>query len=149
MSKEAYIRGSLALAVAELFPPSIRYGVFADDVFAESLFLKKEAKITIKAAGAEFRRDLLYASIRDASTNVDQSSDVTDQSGVKWRVRFCGEGSFINVSISSESTTVNLPHLLVLSNTSDHRVEGIAAVTKTVNLPADDSARWISIASQR
>ena len=64
MSREDYIRASVAIAASRLLPTMVRDAVLADVKFTASLRLKVEAVIRIGPDDLAFQRSALFDSIR-------------------------------------------------------------------------------------
>jgi hypothetical protein len=149
MSQEGYVRGSLALVMAKLFPPLVRDAVLADVAFAANLALASNATVTFKPANVSFKRSVLFGAIREASKQPEPSRDVTDEVGQTWTLKFEREQAPVNLSVSSDSAKFFVSHLGVLSEIQDERVEMLDSVAARVNLTGSDYDGWASLISQR
>ena len=149
MSREEYLRGSLALVVAKLLPPLVRHEVLADDAFAANLALASDATVTFKPANVSFKRSVLFGAIRDASKQPEPSRDVTDEVGQTWTLKFERERAPVNLSISSDPVKFFVSQLGMLSEIRDERVEMLDSVAGRVNLTGSDYDGWASLVSQR
>jgi hypothetical protein len=149
MSQEGYVRGSLALVIAQFFPPLVRDAVLADVAFAANLALASNATVTLNPAKVSFKRSVLFDTIREASKQPESSRDVTDEVGQTWTLKFEREQAPVNLSISSDSTKFFVSHLGVLSEIQDERVEILDSVAARVNLTGADYDGWASLISQR
>ena len=80
MSREEYIRGSMALVMAELFPPLVRDAVLADVAFAANLALASDATVTFKPADVSFKRSVLFG----GCSGIKTSRTVAGRYGRSW-----------------------------------------------------------------
>src|SRR5712692_347420 len=100
MSKAAYIRASVAVAVLPWFSKVLRDAVISDLVFTRSFGITAEGIISFGGDGAKFQRSGLFAAISDAFEASPKAVEIIDTAGGAWQVRIEGTGTDISVALS-------------------------------------------------
>src|SRR5260370_12542552 len=84
MSREAYIRASVAIAATGLFPNTIRDAVISDAKFTEAFGLKADAIIRFGPDDLTFQRSAFFDTIRQAFVPSQQAVPVDNTQGETW-----------------------------------------------------------------
>ena len=67
MSRQAYIRSSVALAATQLFPDLVRTALISDAGFRDKFGLSSDAIVTFGTNGVAFQRSVLFGTRRQST----------------------------------------------------------------------------------
>lgn len=147
MSREAYIRGSLALMMADLFPPLIQQAIMADEAFSASLNLTSVGTVTFNRSGPSFDRSALMAAVR--ATSSTQKGEITDEAGTTWEIAFERDQGRPRLSLKGPTEAIVVTHLGAASESCEDRIAVLEAEARRVNLPTESREKWAAIMSER
>lgn len=86
MSREEYIRASVAIAATRLFPTTVRDAVISDVKFTEGFGLKANAIIRFGRDDLTFQRSAFFNSIRQAFHPGHEPVPVDNTQGETWEI---------------------------------------------------------------
>src|SRR5580704_7519966 len=84
MSREAYIRASVAIAATRLYPNTVRDAVISDSKFTETFGLKADAIIRFGRDELIFQRSAFFNAIRQAFDPKQEAFPVENTHGETW-----------------------------------------------------------------
>ena len=99
MTRQAYIRMSVAVAAIELFPTLIRDALISDPKFVKEYGISTDAVLSFGESGLKFERSILFDAVRASFDAADKSSTAKDLSGHEWRVEFHANGDPLLIAL--------------------------------------------------
>jgi hypothetical protein len=93
LSRQAYIRASLALTATEHYPKRLREALISNVKFGEEFGLVKDAVVSFGKSGISFQRSILFDAVRRSIDSGTTDIAVNDTVGDIWRAEFLREGT--------------------------------------------------------
>jgi hypothetical protein len=149
MSRQAYIRSSVALAATQLFPDIVRTAVISDAKFRHKFGLASDAIVTFGANGVAFQRSSLFGTIRRLFDSATADTSVSDTDGNIWRVEFLRDEIPPKIALARGENRFVVPHLGMLSPDAQVRQSVFRDEAHRVNLPSDAVTMWGALLSGR
>src|SRR6516225_5717505 len=122
MSREQYIRASLAIAASRLFPTSVRNAVISDLKLTEAFGLKADAIIRFGRDDLAFQRSAFFDAIRQAFDPAHEPVPVDNTQGETWEVRVLANKSPVEISLARGTTRLLVSHFGLLCPDKDVRL---------------------------
>lgn len=142
MSREDYIRASVAVAASRLLPTIVRDAVIADVNFTASLGLKAEAVIRIGRDDLAFQRSALFDSIRQAFEPGHEAAPVDNTRGETWEVRVQANKSPVEINLARGTTRLLVSHFGLLCPDKDVRLATLLHEADNVCLSPEQITFW-------
>jgi hypothetical protein len=149
MSREAYIRASVAIAATRLFPNTIRDAVISDAKFTEAFGLKADAIIRFGPDDLTFQRSAFFDTIRQAFVPSQQAVPVDNTQGETWEVRVLSDKSPVQISLERGTTRLLVSHFGVLCPDKDIRLGTLLNEADNVGLSPEQIAPWRGLLEER
>lgn len=138
-----YVRSSRALAMAELFPVSIRASLVADADFRTEYGLTVDSVISFSNADVGFQRSALFGAIRDAYDAADSDECVVeDQTGLSWHLELDRTPSTHRLTLRQGERSIVIPNFAVLSSTDAERLRSVTDDVQQLQLSQTTAAKW-------
>ena len=122
MSRQAYIRASLAVAVMELFPPRIRGALISDPKVKAEYGISTDAVVLFGDGIAEFQRSVLFDAVRRLLDGTETNVIVEDKTAQAWRVEYLANETPPRITIAQGARRFFVVHLILLSPDRDLRL---------------------------
>jgi hypothetical protein len=103
MSRQAYIRASLAVASLELFPARIRGALVSDSAFRHEYGVSADAAVLFGNNIAEFQRSVLFDSVRHLLERPATGITVEDKNRQSWRIEYVADEDLPKVAFVHNS----------------------------------------------
>src|SRR5580704_1998559 len=142
MSREAYIRASVAIAATRLFPNTIRDAVISDAKFTEAFGLKADAIIRFRPDDLTFQRSAFFDTIRQALVPSQQAVPVDNTQGETWEVRVLPDKSPVQITLERGTTRLLVSHFGLLCPDKDVRLCTLLNEADNVCLSPEQIASW-------
>lgn len=138
---------ALALALLQLYPPSVRESLIRDPAFRNNYGLKVDSKIAFGDSGVFFQRSTLFNGIRRILADRGSQPTLKDAAGEEWRLELVEKDNEYRVALSQGDRRFLLPDFLALSSDQRERVNNFELKAEEVNLPQQTIDRWCEILS--
>jgi hypothetical protein len=148
MSKEAYVRASLAVLAIELFPKLIRDALIADDGFRAEYGLATDAVVTFGNSGVSFQLSLLTEAVKQAFNPATPGPTVEDAAGQSWQIDVLS-GDTPTIAVARGEQRFVLAHQAMLSSDRDTRLRVFRHEADRLNLPLPARTRWEELLTAR
>jgi hypothetical protein len=142
MSRDEYIRASVAIAASRPFPTTIRDAVISDAEFTKQFGLKADAIIRLGHDHLTFQRSALFDAIREALDPAHASAAVDDTLGQTWRVHVLADKSPVQITLERETTRFLVSHFGLMSPDKDVRLATFLNEADSVCLSAEQMELW-------
>ena len=149
MSREGYIRASVAIAATRLFPTSVRDAVISDVKFTEAFGLKADAIIRFGRDDLTFQRSAFFDAIRQAFDPRPEPVSVDNTHGETWEVRVLADKSPIQITLERGTTRLLVSHFGVLCPDKDVRLCTLLNEADNVCLSPEQIAPWKELLEER
>lgn len=149
MSREDYIRASIAIAATRLFPSIVRDAVISDSKFTQSFGLKADAIIRFGRDDLTFQRSALFDAIRHAFDPKQESIPVDNTHGQAWEVRVLADRSPVQITLEQGTTRLLISHFGLLCPDKDVRLGTLLNEAENFCLTPEDIGRWKELLEQR
>ena len=146
MSRQAYIRASIAVAALELFPRRVRGKLVSDPKFRQEYGVSADAVLSFDNGAAEFQRSVLLNAVRrsfEAATTID------DMTGRQWSIEFLGDEQLPKIALVQSEKRFVVAHLALLSPDRDTRLKAFRHEASATNLPSKAVERWERLLKSR
>ncbi len=149
MSREEYIRASVAIAATRLFPTTVRDAVISDVKFTEGFGLKANAIIRFGRDDLTFQRSAFFDSIRQAFHPGHEPVPVDNTQGETWEIRILADKSPIQITLARGTTRLLVSHFGVLSPSKDIRLATLFHEADNVCFSPEEIAPWKEMIEER
>jgi hypothetical protein len=122
MSREEYIRASVAIAATRFFPTTVRDAVISDVNFTEAFGLKADAIIRFGRDDLTFQRSVFFDAIRQAFDPGQEPVPVDNTHGETWEVRVLSDKSPVQITLERGTTRLLVNHFALLCPHEDVRL---------------------------
>ena len=139
MSREAYIRASIAVAALELFSRRVRGVLVSDRKFREEYGVSADAVLSFDNGNVEFQRSVLFDAVR---RSFDLATTVDDMRGQKWSIEFLGNEEPPKIALVQGEKRFVVAHLALLSQDRDMRLNSFRQEAIGTDLPSNAVERW-------
>ena len=146
MSRQSYIRASIAVAALELFPGRVRGALISDPKFREEYGISTDAVLSFDNGKVEFQRSVLLDAVRrsfHAATTVD------DMWGQGWSVEFLENEDPPKIALVQHEKRFVVAHLVLLSQDRDTRLKAFRREASVTNLPSEAVEGWERLLESR
>lgn len=140
-------RSVLALALLQLYPPSICESLISNREFRKSYGLKADAQICFGDSGVTFQRSKLFNCIREILANSTARPTCKDAVGEEWLLELVENENERRVALSKGERRLFLPDFSAISPLQSERLQGFERVAEEVNLPKQAVSYWREILS--
>lgn len=149
MSREEYIRASVAIAATRLFPTIVRDAVISDTKFTKEFGLKADAIIRFGRDDLTFQRSAFFDSIRQAFHPGHEPVPVDNTQGETWEVRVLADKSPVQITLARETTRLLVSHFGILCPSKDIRLATLFNEADNVCLSPEQIAPWRELLEER
>ena len=149
MSRQAYIRSSVALAATQLFPDLVRTALISDAGFRDKFGLSSDAIVTFGTNGVAFQRSVLFGTIRRTFDSTTVDATVSDTDGNIWCLEFLREELPPKIALARGESRLVVPHFGMLSQDRQTRLSVFRDEANRINLPSDAVSAWESLLDVR
>jgi hypothetical protein len=149
MSRQEYIRASVAAAAARLMPTTIRDAVISDVKFTETLGLKADAVIRFGRDDLTFQRSALFEAIRQAFDPGDAPVPVDDTHGETWELRVLADKSPVQITLERGTTRLLVSRFGLLCPDKSVRLATLLTEGDNVCLTSQQIAPWKELLEER
>ena len=149
MSREDYIRASVAIAATRLFPTTVRDAVISDVKFTQSFGLEADAIIRFGRDDLTFQRSAFFDAIRQAFDPRHASVRVDNTRGETWEVRVLADKSSAQITIERGTARLLVSHFGLLSPDKDARLRTLLNEADNVCLAPEEIAPWKELLKER
>lgn len=139
---------SLALAVLELVPKSVRQSLISDASFRRRYDIKVETQISFNSSGILVQQSDLFDAIRNLPVGANTSSTLKDSLGSDWQVNLVQNENERCIEIQRGSHRFFFYDYWALSNDQVERIRGFERELEDTNLVGDLKA-WREILAKR
>ena len=146
MSRQAYIRASIAMAALELFSRRVRGTLVSDPKFRKEYGVSADAILSFDNGAVEFQRSVLLDAVRrsfDATTTVD------DMGGRQWSIEFLVNEQPPKITLVQSEKRFVVANLVLLSPDRDTRLKAFRQEANATNLPSKAVERWEQLLESR
>ncbi len=146
MSRQAYIRASIAVAALELFPQRVRGVLVSDPNFRKEYGVSADAVLSFDNGAVEFQRSIVLDAVRrsfDAATTVD------DMRGRQWTMEFLGDEQPPTIALVQSEKRFVVAHLVLLSPDRGTRLKAFHQEANATNLPSKAVETWERLLESR
>ena len=149
MSREEYIRASVAVAASCLFPKTVREAVISDVKFTASLGLKADGIIRLGRDDLAFQRSAFFDTVRQAFGPGREAVAVDNTRGETWEVRIQANKSPVEISLVRGTARLLLSHFGLLSPDKDVRLATLRNEAGNVCLSSEQITQWKELLEER
>ena len=142
MSRQTYIRSSLAIMALETFPNLIRDALMSDSNFRADYGVSADARLSFGNDGVEFQRSHLLDAVRSAFKRRKKSPTVRDASGQIWQVGFEEDKVSERIVFTNGKKRLLVTHFALLSPSRITRLNVFRQDAKRVHLPKSSGDKW-------
>lgn len=148
MSREAYIRATVAVSLTRYFSGIVRNAFISDPTFTREFGVKAEAVISLNGE-MQFQRSELLGAVRAAFAPERPELTVADTTGASWTVKIVVEEGRTKVALVQGQKRLWVLHFSFLSPEPDVRVRTFEIEADRVHLPNDRIAHWKAFLNER
>jgi hypothetical protein len=149
MSREEYIRASVAMAATRFFPSTLRDAVMSDMKFTQSFGLKADAIIHFGRDDLTFQRSTFCDAIRQAFDPRQEPVPVDNTHGETWEVRVLADKSPVEITLERRTTRVLVSRFGLLCPDKDVRLGTLLNEADKVCLSSKQIAPWKELLDER
>jgi hypothetical protein len=149
MSRQTYIRSSLAMMALETFPNLIRDALMSDSRFRTDYGVTADARLSFGNDGVEFQRSHLLDAVRSAFKRRKKLPTVRDAAGQIWQVGFEKDKVSERVVFVKGKKRLLVTHFALLSPSWITRLKVLRQEAKRVHLPKSSSDKWEALLRER
>src|SRR5216683_473653 len=149
MSREQYIRASVAIAASRLFPTTVRDAVISDVKFTEAFGIKADAIIRFERADLAFQRSAFFDAIRRAFDPGHAPVPVDNTRGETWEVRVLADKSPVQITLERGTMRLLVSHFGLLCPDKDVRLGTILNEADNVCISPEQLAPWKELLEER
>ncbi len=135
-------RRRLAMALLQLFPPSIRQALFCDKTFQDEYSLIITSDFVIGSEDVSIGGSELFKAIRSSLQDNSVKFEVFDQSNEIWTVEVLDANSGKIALCKGGNQWLFLPNLWSLFSEASQRISAFRKEAAAVNLPLEESTIW-------
>ena len=146
MSRESYIRASIAVGALELFPRRMRGALISSASFRQEYGVTADAVLSLEHQGAKFRRSSILEAVRRSFV---ATSTVTDLKGEQWRVEYLADERPPTIVLFNGDRRLAVVHLVLLSPNPDVRLTAFRTEAIRSILPSDAIGKWETLLKSR
>jgi hypothetical protein len=140
-------RSTLALAMLQLFPPSIRESLISDPDFRSSYGLKVDAKVSFGNSGISVRKSTLLNGVRKLLAERSLRPTLKDMTGAEWQLQIVQQDNKLLIALAQGERQLILPDFSALSPDDTERLNSFERTAEEVNLPQRAIIKWHAILS--
>jgi hypothetical protein len=149
MSREGYIRTSVAIAATRLFPTTIRDAVISDVKFTEAFGFKADAIIRLGRDDLTFQCSTFCDAIRQAFDPRQEPVPVDNTHGETWEVRVLADKSPVEITLERGTTRLLVSRFGLLCPDKDVRLGTLLNEADKVCLLPKQIAPWKELLDER
>jgi len=149
MSREEYIRASVAIAASRLCPSTIRDAVIADVKFTQAFGLKADAIIRLGHDDLTFQRSALFDAIRQAFDPGHESAPVDNMHGEAWEIRVLPDKLPVQITLERGATRLSISHFGLLCPDKDTRLGTLLSEADNFCPSLKQVAAWKELLEER
>jgi hypothetical protein len=146
MSRESYIRASIAVGALELFPRRMRGALISSASFRQEYGVTADAVFSLEHQDAKFQRSSILEAVRRSFV---ATSTVADLKGEQWRVEYLADERPPTIVLFNTDRRLAVVHLVLLSPNPDVRLTAFRTEATRVNLPSDAIGKWETLLRSR
>ena len=149
MSREEYMRASVAIAASRLFPTTIRDAVISDVKFTQAFGLKADAIIRLGLDDLTFQRSALFDAIRQAFDPRHLPVPVDNTHGEAWEIRVLSDNSPVQITLERGTTRFLVSHFGLLCPDKGIRLATLLNEADNVCLTSEHITPWKELLEKR
>jgi hypothetical protein len=149
MSRQAYIRSSVAIAAMDLIPQLVREALISDSKFRENYGVTVDAVLSFGNSSIKFQRSGLLDGVRRAFDMGATGATVNDMSEQAWTVEFLPNEDPPKIALTHDKKRLLLTHFALLSPDRGIRLRAFRHEANDVNLPLRACERWEALLESR